>query len=40
LLCVDRDHRRSGVGRIAIIEVHGKVPRGRPVLTVLLTFTE
>jgi hypothetical protein len=39
MLYIDRNHRRNGVGHIAIIEVHGKVPRGRPVLRVLLTFT-
>lgn len=36
---VYRDHRAHGVGRITIIEVLGQMPRGRPVLVVLLTFT-
>jgi len=39
LRSVNREHRVHGVAHISIIEARGHVPRGRPVLRVLLTFT-
>ena len=39
LRTVDGCRRVHGVGRTAIIEARGLVPRGRLVLRVLLTFT-
>ena len=39
LRSVDRGHRVHGVSHITIIELLGRVRRGRPVLRVLLTFT-